>query len=73
MARAIKFIYLKKIETWENFEKMMKVAQNSKNLIELEINDFSRDSYIAFCHFKSHLETNPKLKVIKIGDWKMEI
>ena len=67
-SRAIKFLHLKRIETWESFGKMMKVAKNSKNLIELQINEFWRESHIAFHYFKNHHETNPKLKLLKIGE-----
>ena len=68
-SRAIKFLHLKRIKTWESFGKMMKVAKNSKNLIELQIDEFWRESHIAFYHFKNHNETNPKLKLLKIGDF----
>ena len=73
LTKDLRAIKLKRIETWEDFRKVLEVAKKLKNLFQFEIDEFhdNHSNRIAVDYLMNFYFTNPKLKVIKIGDWKM--
>ena len=52
---------------------MLEIAKSLKNLIEFKIDEFHDNHFnrIAVDYLMNFYLTNPKLKVMKSGDWKM--
>ena len=73
LTKYLRAIKLRRIETWENFRKVLETAKKLKNLMEFKIDEFhdNRLNQVAVDYLMNFYLTNPKLKVMKIGDWKM--
>ena len=73
LSKDLRAIKLKRIETWEDFRKVLEIAKRLKNLLEFKIDEFydNHVNRVAVDYLMNFYFTNPKLKVMKIGDWKM--
>ena len=73
LTKDLRAIKLKRIETWEDFRKVLEIAKRLKNLLEFKIDEFydNHVNRVAVDYLMNFYFTNPKLKVMKIGDWKM--